>query len=38
VGIVFRDTFLWGNYLYRATERKFTKEARNGPSPPKTVM
>jgi hypothetical protein len=30
--------FLWGNYLYRTTEPKFTKEACNDSSPPKTVM
>jgi len=39
MGTVFHDdTFLWGNYLYRTTGRKFTEEACNDPSPPKTVM
>jgi hypothetical protein len=39
MGTIFHDdAFLWGNYLYRTTERKFTKGACNDPSPPETVM
>ena len=39
MGTVFHgDAFLWGDRLYRTTERKLTKGACNDPSPPKTVM